>query len=328
MPERIESLAVLDLHACPLCRSERMRPAGFAYLFAGRRFPGRQCADCGFVFLSRQPTREGLARLYDAEYFDRDYHCGHEETCYFENEEPQVDSAASLISLVERHRRPGVILEVGCAGGYFLQAAAARGWTPIGIEVSGDAARFARETLGLTVHAGTLEEIRLDEESIDAVYMGDVLEHMTEPRATLRRLRRLLRPGGVLLIAGPITINSLDRRLGMWIYRSMGRTKILKQPPYHLLEFTPRTLGDALRRAGFDVLYSRQSKIPPRLGNPRRRPLAEHLVKLCSDAINYMLTRASGHLGDRMLVLAMRPRSGAKPKAGRLASQSCQTDEG
>jgi SAM-dependent methyltransferase len=144
--------------------------------------------------------------------------------------------------------------------------------------------------------------------SLDAAYLGDVLEHVPEPLATLREVHRLLRPGGAVLIAGPITLNSLDRRFGWLVYSALGRKKRLRQAPYHLSEFTPATLRSILGRAGFEIRWLRESKIPPAWRNPRRRPALEHVLKLALDGPNWLLTRLSGRLGDRAVVLAIKPR--------------------
>ncbi len=174
------------------------------------------------------------------------------------------------------------------------------------MEISESGASFARESLGLEVRTGTLEAAGFEAERFDAAYMGDVLEHVPDPMRTLHELARVLRSGGVLLIAGPITVNSIDRRLGLALYRGLGRTKTLRQPPYHLIEFTPRTLRAAVARAGFDVRWLRESKIPPAWRNPRHRALGEHVAKLALDVPNWILTSLSGKLGDRVALLAVK----------------------
>ena len=133
-PNRAEPppLPSRDLTACPLCGSDHLLPASFEYAFKGTRFPAVRCASCGFTFLSRQPTGDALSDLYDADYFASDYHCGHEEAAYFATEAEQVGSANVLLEWIERAVPPGRILELGCAGGYFLRTARDRGWSPVG----------------------------------------------------------------------------------------------------------------------------------------------------------------------------------------------------
>src|SRR5262249_44992987 len=150
------------------------------------RWPAVECGTCHLRFLVRQPTREGFVELYGPEYFQSDYHCGCNEHSYFANEEAFVKLAHDHLRVLEREAQPGRLLEVGCAGGYFLQAARDRGWQPVGIEISEVAADYARQTLGLDVRTGTLETVSLEPESFDAVFLGDVLEHVPDPVGTLR----------------------------------------------------------------------------------------------------------------------------------------------
>ena len=293
--------------SCPVCGAVDLAPASFGYRFADQDFPAVRCPACGLTFLARQPTAAGLTQIYDAAYFESDYHCGHEDTPYFAGESEQVAAARVLLEWIERRVPPGRILVVGCAGGFFLMAAAERGWSPVGVEISASAARFGREELRLDVRTGTLDSVELPGAGFDAAYLGDVLEHLPAPLAALRQVNRVLRPGGVLLVAGPVTLNSLDRRLGLLAYRVLKRTKTLRQPPYHLTEFTPQTLAGTVRRAGFDLLWIREQKIPPAWHNPRHRPPLEHGLKLLLDGPNWLLTRIAGCLGDRAILLAAKP---------------------
>ncbi len=288
---------------CLICGSPRLEPGGFAYLFQKTRFPAVRCGDCDLVFLARQPTEHGLQILYSESYFESDYHCGHESSSYFESADGQRRSASVLLAQMEELIRPGSILEIGCAGGYFLETARERGWSPRGIEISEAAAAFAR-CLGIDVHVGSIQTAGVAANSLDAIYMGDVLEHVSDPVDTLRHVARALTKGGIVMIAGPITINSIDRRLGLTMYKALGKTKILSHPPYHLIEFTPQTLTRALSQANLEVVSIRQSKIPPAWRNPRRRPAGEHLAKLALDAANWALTKTLGRFGDRAVAIA------------------------
>lgn len=292
--------------SCPLCGGHDLAPEFFSYDFQGASLPAAHCRDCRFIFLSRQPTREGFARLYDAQYFDSDYHCGCSERPYFESEAEQRAVAHGLLGRLERELPPGRILEVGCAGGFFLAAARDRGWTPVGVEISDEAARASRESLGLDVRTGTLEEAGLETGSFDAVFLGDTLEHVPEPMTTLGQVRTLLRSRGAALVAVPVTLHSLEWQLRAPLYRLRPRPRVMRLPPYHLVEFTPATLGRALRDSGFDVSWIRQSKIAPDWANRRHRPFAVHAVKMLFDAANWSLTGLTGRFGDRALALGRR----------------------
>jgi SAM-dependent methyltransferase len=98
--------------------------------------------------------------------------------------------------------RPGrdALCDVGCADGQFLLAASERGWRPFGVELNPPAAARARE-LGLPVSQGTLEAADdLPWGTFDLVTSWDVLEHTPTPREFVRRLRRLVKPDGLVVV--------------------------------------------------------------------------------------------------------------------------------
>jgi SAM-dependent methyltransferase len=269
----------------------------------GASFPLAECRDCGMRFLSVQPVGESLAALYDEPYFQADYRCGRSESSSFE-ESAFVDEDRGLLDAFERLRSPGRLLDVGCASGWLLKHAAARGWAARGVEPSAAAVRFAR-SLGLEVDQGDLLEAALPAAGFDLVYMGDVLEHVPDCRATVAEVARILAPGGWLYLRGPITTHSLARGLGLALYGAAGREIVLREPPYHLWEFRPRPLARLLESAGFQIVETRQSKIPPGRAHGRKTPL-QGLAMALIDGINVPLTRLFGARGDRITLIARR----------------------
>jgi len=172
-----------------------------------------------------------------------------------------------------------------------------------GVELSGDAVTRARG-LGLDVFHGDLAGAGFPADFFDLVYMGDVLEHVPDCRATLVEVARVLRPAGHLYLRGPITTNSLARRVGLSLY-GRYRPIVLEEPPYHLWEFTPGSLRRLAVSAGLAVVSLRQSKIPPGRPHGRKRPV-ERLAMNLLDAVNAPLTRAFNVLGDRVVLIAQK----------------------
>jgi 2-polyprenyl-3-methyl-5-hydroxy-6-metoxy-1,4-benzoquinol methylase len=122
---------------------------------------------------------------------------------YLAEEEGRRRTARRLLDLLAAHAPRGRLLEVGCGHGLLLDEARRRGYAVEGLELSVEAARYARERLGLSVREMVLEDAALDSERYDAVLLVDVLEHLDDPVAALERLRTMLAPGGALLIVTP-----------------------------------------------------------------------------------------------------------------------------
>jgi SAM-dependent methyltransferase len=150
------------------------------------------------------------------------------------------------MDLLERyHPGPGRVLDVGCASGAFLAAATERGWAGEGIERSRVAAEHAQRATGVPVHAGTLDEFAGADGSFDAVHMADVIEHLLDPRAALRRVRRLLTAHGILVLT-TCDIDSVSARL--------LRTRWPNYKREHLFYPDRRTMRAMLEQEGLGVL--------------------------------------------------------------------------
>jgi SAM-dependent methyltransferase len=104
------------------------------------------------------------------------------------------------------HVSPGeAALDLGCGDGEFTAALAAAGARAVGADVSQEALRRAARRhpeldLRLVTEAGPLP---LEDGQMDVVWAGDVIEHVVDTSAWLSEVRRVLRPGGRVLITTP-----------------------------------------------------------------------------------------------------------------------------
>ncbi|MFQ5791518.1 MAG: methyltransferase domain-containing protein [Acidobacteriota bacterium] len=175
-----------------------------------------------------------------------------QDPAYLISEEERRSSFREALVEIERYHRPGRLLEVGAALGLFLEEARQRGWEVIGIEPSLWASEQARRR-NLEIHTGTLDDFDPGGEQFDVVALWDVLEHLADPLAALRRISELLKSGGIL---GFTTVNigglgaKLFRRRWPWLMRM------------HLHYFTRQSLKELVRREGFQLLrLSTQPKV-------------------------------------------------------------------
>jgi len=307
-------LATRTLDRCLVCGNDGLAPLPLVYEFRGR-FPLVQCRRCGIRFLRVQPAGEALAELYSPEYFESDFRCGRSAAAATDREAFRQENDA-LIDEFERwvpaRSAPRRLLELGSAAGWLLERARERGWQVRGVELAGDAVAHAR-ALGLEVTQGDLTGAALPAESVELVYMGDVLEHVPDCRAVLAEVFRILVPGGILYLRGPITTHSLARSFALRAYAAAGQTIVLREPPYHLWEFTPATLDCLLRATGLETLSSRQSKIPA--GRPHgHKSLPQRAVMYGFDLLNGPLTRVFNALGDRITLVGRRTGQGGQTK--------------
>jgi len=293
------------LTQCPLCGSEALSRLPFEYWYQFERYPGSKCRACGLAFLSVQPDRDTLTEMYDADYFESDFRCGSEPAAGLGGEQSEkvfAEEAKSALELIRglTGRSGGRLLEIGSAGGWFLKAAGEQGWEVRGVELSREAADFARQKLGLDVFCGELAEAKLPSGGLDVVYMADVLEHVAEPVAFVREVRRILADDGHAVVCGPTALNALSRRLGLAAYSLAKRTRSIALAPYHLFEYTPRTIRLLFEDSGFKVVTLESKKIRPSL----RAFNLEDVVMFGLDLVNWPATTLFGAWGDRVILCA------------------------
>jgi SAM-dependent methyltransferase len=109
-----------------------------------------------------------------------------------------------LDRFIEQYGLHGPFLEIGCGRGDVSTYLAGKGWQGAAIDFSDAAVAQAKANLEtfpqVTVRRMALSEVA---GAYDCIVMWDVLEHMEDDTGALRRIERLLRPGGQLLIAVP-----------------------------------------------------------------------------------------------------------------------------
>jgi SAM-dependent methyltransferase len=279
-----------------------LRRKPFGYSFNRSWLAGLECSNCGIIFIHPQPTQEEIALMYSKEYFKGDFRCGHAGS-YFDDQTLKHLTNNTLLQRIQQYKPKGSFLEIGCAGGAFLHAARNAGYSAKGVEISDDAVQFARERFGLDVVRGDVTSAGFRSESFDLILLGDVLEHLPNPVATLMEIRRIMAAGGMLVIECPMQTNTLFSRMGFLVYTVAGLQARVHLPPYHLFEYRPRSLIYLLERSGFAITRKTEGVIAPKdIG--LRGTWLQRAGKKFFQYPNYLLTSKCGILGDRMEIFA------------------------
>jgi SAM-dependent methyltransferase len=236
---------------CGLCGSARRE-----LKFQDGPFSVVTCTACGLTYVTPRLSDGALiTEVYSEGYWSSDAAKQHGYTDYRADEPLYLATYRRRLAIVRRHfPRPGRVLDVGCAAGYFLRVMRDEGWQVLGLEPSEAIRSLAVERLGReAVRDGLLGATELPQASFDLVTLWDVIEHIPDPVAAVRAARGLLRPGGKLLIETQNVDSTAARLLGKrWQHYKHAE---------HLYHFNPRTLGAVLERGGFRILEN-----TPRLG--------------------------------------------------------------
>lgn len=105
--------------------------------------------------------------------------------------------------LLRRRLPPAKVLEIGCAHGGYVALMRWAGYDASGTEMSPWIADFARETFGVPMQAGRIEDLPFTPQSLDVIILNDVIEHLPDPAATLGHCATLLKNDGFFIIQTP-----------------------------------------------------------------------------------------------------------------------------
>ena len=200
-----------------------------------------QCPSCLSEFLYPQPNDEKLRELYSGKY----YNSWGSKTTMESTIRMKKLTGYRYLDRIAEYAGSGKILDIGCAMGFFLDAARERGFEPYGVEFSTYSAEIARKKFGNDViFHGTLEQSDFNEDTFDVITMFDLLEHVRNPLNTLKIASRLLKRNGIIMITTP----DLSRFLRLL----MGK-KWLHYKAEHLYYFHRNGILKLFVKAGFKI---------------------------------------------------------------------------
>lgn len=247
---------------CPICGAsgELLHDALKDQLFGA---PGdwsiRRCSNnsCGLLWLDPRPIEDDIGSAYQTYYThadteDKSLVKSHFVACIRDlmvnivtSICGQIREKKDIAHMYLRNMPPGQVLDIGCGDARFLNRMKQLGWAVQGVDFDPAAASNAKNLYGIDVKIGTLEYQRFSECSFDAVTMNHVIEHVFDPVALLREVRRILRPGGRLVIVTP-NAASMGHRIFGRFWRGL-------EPPRHIQIFTPTALEAVANSAALKI---------------------------------------------------------------------------
>jgi len=236
------------MKTCSLCASEGL----FLYSVpvGGIKYEITRCPACGHLFRGHA---EGELAIHggamdtvdDAEFFNNRFL--KTVLCWF----ARCDGARLKKSSGKSCPR---LLDIGCGTGWITAQYARCGMIVEGLESSGVRSGHAMRYPEITVHQVSLETfIPADGGAYDVIVLRHVLEHFEDPVSRLRKIRSLLKPGGVLFLVVP----NLDG-IGARVFKERWDWVL----PWHWQFFTPASLRRLLEKEGFDVGWMGTSLSP------------------------------------------------------------------
>lgn len=271
------------LDKCPLCNSGHLNNFMICKDFSVSQesFAIVQCKKCELKFTNPRPEKESLPQYYkSANYISHTdkgnslINVAYKVARYF--------TIRNKVKFISQFHQKGNLLDFGCGTGAFILNAKQKGWNVLGVEPSDDARNNIDKKFQPFIFS-SVKEIKL-KKYFHVITLWHVLEHVADLAETLKKLRKLLAPGGTIIIAVP-NCDSYDAQH----YKEFWAAYDV---PRHLYHFTPKTMKE--------LLLSRKLKLQKIIP----MPLDAYYVSLLSEKYransnNYLSAIKTGYKSNK-----------------------------
>lgn len=224
-----------------------------------------QCKHCGLIYVNPRPTSESIARYYPNSYgpyrqinnnsndnavsghnfiklaLKRIYHLISLKWLL-----DRIEVKNTILPSISKVNQETRLLDIGCVTGKFLRSYREKyGCKVYGVEINKDAADYARGH-NIQVYNGDFLTNNFPNSFFNCITMWWFLEHTHNPKDILRKIWRILKKNGVVVIGVP-NGTSLGRCL-------FGNKWYGYDTPRHLYIFSPRIIRQLLLKTGFKVI--------------------------------------------------------------------------
>ncbi len=152
------------------------------------------------------PTAEDVTGIYDDAYDDA---YDGATSGYFAKVDKKMRRSRGRMRYLSRFVRGGSLLDIGCSGGFMVEAARERGFDAHGLDIDGVSIAYARRHYpDNTFFHGTIASVAAAPEALrfDLIYCSEVIEHLSDVQAFTAAVAGLLRPGGVFFVTTPTSV--------------------------------------------------------------------------------------------------------------------------
>jgi len=232
---------------CPVCRKMPAQPDPIISRNAGRSY--RRCASCGMVYMSFTTDED---KEYKKAYFFEDYKKQYGKTYQedFDSIKAQCLRRIGNMKAFEGNGGSRNYLDIGCAYGPSLAAAAELGFNPFGTDISEDAVRYVKNKLHFPSSCSAFPKLDSEKEfgisQFDSISMWYVIEHFKDLDSVLSKVSELLKIGGIFAFSTP-SGEGISARSNPENFYTIS-------PTDHYSIWEPSRAQKILRRYGFEVV--------------------------------------------------------------------------
>jgi SAM-dependent methyltransferase len=228
---------------CLFCASEKIIDSPYENtLFNDKEFSYLKCGNCNLVYINPFPDNGDLEKMYPITY--QGALAGSPNGCY-----------DWLFKDIEKTGKYNRILDYGCGEGKFVLEAITKGYEVTGVEFNPELVKNLKLAFPQANFLSTSEFFENDE-LFDIIFLGNVLEHLTNPREMIQIFKRKLQVGGLLIMEGPLednfTLAGAFRRMFFSIRKKFG--KKVGHTPWHIFFANYDNQLSVIENAGFEKL--------------------------------------------------------------------------
>lgn len=215
-------------------------------------FKADKCKECNLIFMNPQLNEEGIREFY------KNYIGKTRLNNNIKMKQRSIQYKMD-VELITKFIQKGIILDIGCSGGYFLKEIPGR-FEKYGTEIDPFSINLARKNLKINqnnLYLGNVLNCPFDESYFDLITMRGVIEHVTNPEDVLKKISSLIKPRGLFYICATPNGESFAAKL----YKQNWN---LFHPIEHLWHFSPQNLSTLANKYGLKLIWSEY----PYIGTP------------------------------------------------------------
>lgn len=221
---------------CRLCNFENVR----IWKRSGR-YTLVRCLKCGVIFvLPQQSIIHAVSINLDK------YNSLSNKATYLKMQQIFKERATRCAQVLKLYKEKGYLLDIGCSYGFYLKVFNQLGFNTVGMDISKRTIDYVQNTLHLRGIKANIETYPLLEKSFDIITLFDVFEHFSDPNKMIMKVRRSLKPNGIIVIQTPNCKSIMARLTGIdWFWMLI---------PQHLFLYSISSLKYILQNNGFKIL--------------------------------------------------------------------------
>lgn len=231
---------------CLFCDSRKILDTVYENtIFNNKEFSYIKCASCKLIFVSPLPDNDDYDEMYPVSY----------QGTIIEAPVGLYDKLFSMIS--EKFSNLNTILDYGCGNGRFVIEALDKGFQVTGTEYNPEIVSQLSKKFS-NARFVTIDDFVKENNTFDAIFLSNVLEHLTNPKEVMIRLKDKLNPNGIFILEGPIEANFTLKLVFTKLIFSIRKKifgKKTNHVPTHIFYSNKNNQENFFKSVGLETLY-------------------------------------------------------------------------